>query len=75
MAETGERALLAILSQHLEATQKLVESFISLVSAIRHSDISNRLPTAELPKIQELQELRSSTSELLERVRSTLDLR
>jgi hypothetical protein len=76
MAETGERALLDILSQHLEVTQKLLGNFIDLVWAIRHSpDISNRLPTAELPKLPALQELRTSTSELLGRVQSTLDLK
>jgi hypothetical protein len=74
MAETGERALLDILCQHLEITQKLLEHYIKLAHAVQlRPDMAALLPL--LPKHPTLQELLSSTSALLELVRSTLDLK
>ena len=75
MTETGERAIFDIMFRHLEVTERLLGNFIDLVSSIRQSPaIANLLP-ASFPTLPALQELRSSTSSLRERVQSTLDLR
>jgi hypothetical protein len=68
--ESGEQALLRILSSHLEITEKLLFDHIQLAILVRQQMpqvVDNFL---ELP---ELKELRTSTSQLRQRVQSMLD--
>jgi hypothetical protein len=67
--ESGEQALLRILSSHLEITEKLLFDHIQLAILVRQQMpqvVDNFL---ELPK---LEELRTSTSQLRQRVQSML---
>jgi hypothetical protein len=67
--ESGEQALLRILSSHLEITEKLLFDHIQLAILVRQQMpqvVDNFL---ELPK---LEELRSSTTQLRQRVQSML---
>jgi hypothetical protein len=67
--ESGEQALLRILSSHLEITEKLLFDHIQLAILVRRQMpqvVDNFL---ELPK---LEELRTSTTQLRQRVQSML---
>jgi hypothetical protein len=66
--ETHEQALLAVLADHLEVTEKLLEHYIKLTQMVQQSAgsvIFEQHPT--------LEELRSSTLLLHKRVHAILD--
>ena len=70
--ETNEQALLAVLSDHLEVTEKLLEHYVKLVSAVRlQCEIAGSLPASEPHPT--LQELYASTQLLRQGVRSILE--
>jgi len=66
--ESGEQALLKILSAHLEVTEKLLEDYLRLVAAVRQQRETG-LSGQQIPN---LRELRTSTSQLRQRVQSML---
>src|SRR6266849_2021015 len=66
--ESGEQALLKILSAHLEVTEKLLEDYLRLVAAVRQQ----RETGLSIQQIPKLRELHTSTSQLRQRVQSTL---
>ena len=70
--ESGERAILRILAEHLEVTKALLESYSRVVLAARKSpDLAQHLPAfQDMPTPQELH---SSTVELLQQVRTILE--
>jgi len=68
--ESGEQALLKILSTHLEVTEKLLEDYLRLVAAVRQQrEIVGGLSGQQIPN---LRELHTSTSQLRQRVQSML---
>jgi hypothetical protein len=70
--EIHEQALLAVLSEHLAVTTRLLEHYISLVRAVRvDQEISSSLPPLE--QHPTLQELHASTLVLQLRVQSILE--
>lgn len=66
--ETHEQALLAVLAEHLEVTERLLEHFIKLAQMVQSTNgslIFEQHPT--------LEELRASTQLLHQRVHAILD--
>ncbi len=69
--ETGEQALLSIISSHLEVTEKLLEHYVKLAGAVRHQpEVAQHLPAFEAPQV--LSTLLTSTRALHQRVQSML---
>jgi hypothetical protein len=71
--ETGEQALLRILSSHLDVTEKLLEHYIKIAAAVRlQPDIAGRLPVDLFLRPPTLQELHATIGQLHQQVQTIL---